>query len=256
MTEFVATHPEVRLIEGRFMQIQQAVGAIVTRRPETVLFLRKLVEEPKAGGFVADALRRANQSEAMVAPPAQARLCGPDPRRPGHRRYTGLAGPSRDTRPIHAGPPGPGRDRCRICDLVMRSGQPPPFDRADPARRKHNGRMDEELRAYIDGIAAEHRPLFDRIHRLILEAHPEAVMSLSYRMPTYTVGKRRLHVGVWKHGLSLYGWLGRDAGFASRHPALTTSKGTIRLRPGDAASIPDDELRAFARAALGTDTHP
>jgi polar amino acid transport system substrate-binding protein len=69
MTEFVATHPEVRLIEDRFMQIQQAVGTTTTRRPETVQFLRDLVEELKAGGFVADALRRANQSDTLVAPP-------------------------------------------------------------------------------------------------------------------------------------------------------------------------------------------
>jgi polar amino acid transport system substrate-binding protein len=69
MTKFVASHPEVRLIEDRFMQIQQAVGTTTTRRPETVQFLRDLVEELKASGFVADALRRANQSDTLVAPP-------------------------------------------------------------------------------------------------------------------------------------------------------------------------------------------
>jgi len=70
MAEYVAAHPDVRLIEGRFMQIQQAVGTTVTRKPETVQFLRELVEELKASGFVADALRRANQSDTLVAPPA------------------------------------------------------------------------------------------------------------------------------------------------------------------------------------------
>ncbi|MFD4623391.1 transporter substrate-binding domain-containing protein [Streptomyces sp. NPDC058475] len=70
MTEFVAAHPELRLIEERFMQIRQAVGTTTARRPETVRFLRDLVEELKASGFVADALRRAHQSETLVAPPA------------------------------------------------------------------------------------------------------------------------------------------------------------------------------------------
>jgi polar amino acid transport system substrate-binding protein len=70
MAAFVAAHPDVRLIEDRFMQIQQAVGTTKTRRPPTVAFLRDLVEELKAGGFVADALRRANQLDATVAPPA------------------------------------------------------------------------------------------------------------------------------------------------------------------------------------------
>jgi uncharacterized protein YdhG (YjbR/CyaY superfamily) len=111
--------------------------------------------------------------------------------------------------------------------------------------------MDETVRAYIDGIDPEHRPLFDRTHRLILAAHPDATVVLSYDIPTYKVGKRRLFVGAWKHGISIYGWgEGRDGGFSARHPALKTGKGTIRLTPDDAAAIPDDELSDLVRAAL------
>jgi polar amino acid transport system substrate-binding protein len=69
MTEFVDSHPGYRLIEGRFMEIQQAMGTSRTRGPETIQFLRAFVEELKAGGFIADALRRANQPDATVAPP-------------------------------------------------------------------------------------------------------------------------------------------------------------------------------------------
>jgi polar amino acid transport system substrate-binding protein len=69
MTEFVNTHQEVRLIEGPFMEIQQAMGTTRTRKPDTVKFLRAFVEELKASGFVADALRRANRADATVAPP-------------------------------------------------------------------------------------------------------------------------------------------------------------------------------------------
>ena len=74
MTEFVSAHPEFRLIEDRFMQIQQAVGTTRARRPETVQFLRDLVEELKASGFVAEALRRSNQSDTLVAPPGVSRV--------------------------------------------------------------------------------------------------------------------------------------------------------------------------------------
>ncbi|OEJ23685.1 ABC transporter substrate-binding protein [Streptomyces agglomeratus] len=70
MTRFVAEHPGLRLIEGRFMEIRQAVGTTRSRRPETVRFLRDVVEELKAGGFVVDALRRAGQPDTLVAPPA------------------------------------------------------------------------------------------------------------------------------------------------------------------------------------------
>jgi polar amino acid transport system substrate-binding protein len=69
MTEFAGASPAFRLIEGSFMQIRQAVGTAKTKRPETMRFLRDLVEELKATGFVASALRRSGQS-AAVAPPA------------------------------------------------------------------------------------------------------------------------------------------------------------------------------------------
>ena len=111
--------------------------------------------------------------------------------------------------------------------------------------------MDKGVRAYIEGIAPEHRPLFDRLHRLILEAHPEAAVVISYGIPTFKVGRRRLFVGVWRHGISLYGWQeGRDDGFVSRHRELLSGRATIRLRPQDAAGISDEEFRALARAAL------
>ncbi|MEU0402808.1 transporter substrate-binding domain-containing protein [Streptomyces sp. NPDC006197] len=70
MTAYAAAHPEVRLIEGRFMEIRQAVGTTVGRRPETVAFLRDTVEELKANGFVAESLRRSGQEAGLLAPPA------------------------------------------------------------------------------------------------------------------------------------------------------------------------------------------
>ena len=112
--------------------------------------------------------------------------------------------------------------------------------------------VDAAVREYIDRIDAQHRPLFDRVHKLILAVCPEAAVGISYQMPTYRVGRRRLYLGVWQHGISLYGWpQGQDDGFTARHPDLRSSKGTIRLRPQDAAGITDDELGGLVRAALG-----
>ena len=114
--------------------------------------------------------------------------------------------------------------------------------------------MDQAVSDYIDAIPAEHRALFDRIHRLILDACPDAVVVLSYTMPTYRVGTRRLHVGVWKHGVSLYGWKAHgDGGFTARHPEAQTSTGTIRIRTDTAASIPDADFRALASTALAAE---
>ena len=69
VTEFVGSHPGIRLIEGRFMEIRQAVGTTKAKRPETIPFLHGLVEDLKASGFIADSLRRSGQT-APVAPPA------------------------------------------------------------------------------------------------------------------------------------------------------------------------------------------
>jgi hypothetical protein len=111
--------------------------------------------------------------------------------------------------------------------------------------------MDAAVRGYIDAIAPEHRPLFDRLRRLALAEHPETTVTLSYGIPAYKVGRRRLYVGAWQHGVSVYGWQqGRDAGFTDRHPDLRTGKGTIQLRPEDVAAITDDELRDLVCAAL------
>jgi polar amino acid transport system substrate-binding protein len=70
MTAFVGAHPGIRLIDQRFMQIQQAVGTTKTRHPASVGFLREAVEDLKASGFVAEALRRSGQPDAQVASPA------------------------------------------------------------------------------------------------------------------------------------------------------------------------------------------
>jgi uncharacterized protein YdhG (YjbR/CyaY superfamily) len=111
--------------------------------------------------------------------------------------------------------------------------------------------VDDAAQRYIEAIAPEHRALFDRVHGLIVAAAPGATVTISYGIPTYRVGDRRLYVGVWEHGLSIYGWeRGHDAGFAERHPESMTHKGTLRLRPQDASRVSDDELTDLATAAL------
>lgn len=48
LTAFVAAHPGYRLLEGRFMEIRQAVGTTRSRRPETLQLLNDLVDDLKA----------------------------------------------------------------------------------------------------------------------------------------------------------------------------------------------------------------
>ncbi|MES2756751.1 MAG: ABC transporter substrate-binding protein [Pseudomonadota bacterium] len=62
----------LRLLEQRFMVIEQAMGVPKSRGPEAAAFLAKFVEEMKASGFVADALQRHRIGGASVAPAASA----------------------------------------------------------------------------------------------------------------------------------------------------------------------------------------
>jgi polar amino acid transport system substrate-binding protein len=60
----------LRLLPGRFMVIQQAMGCQRSRGPEAAAELARFVEEMKAGGFVAQALARHRIEGAAVAPAA------------------------------------------------------------------------------------------------------------------------------------------------------------------------------------------
>ncbi|WP_418121351.1 transporter substrate-binding domain-containing protein [Variovorax sp. 160MFSha2.1] len=62
--------PGVRVLPGRFMVIQQAMGTPASRGTEAQALLAAFVEEMKASGFVADALKRHRIEGASVAPAA------------------------------------------------------------------------------------------------------------------------------------------------------------------------------------------
>jgi polar amino acid transport system substrate-binding protein len=69
LVEFAAQNPGVRVMDGRFMAIQQAMG-MPKGRSKAHEYLKGFVEEMKASGFCAEALERSNQPDAVVAPKA------------------------------------------------------------------------------------------------------------------------------------------------------------------------------------------
>lgn len=66
LEDYAARDPSVRVMAGRFMQIRQAMGT-PQGRPAGAKYLAAFVEEMKATGFVAAALKRSGQ-QATVAP--------------------------------------------------------------------------------------------------------------------------------------------------------------------------------------------
>ena len=70
LAQFAKSDPNVRMIDGRFMAIEQAIGT-PRGREAGARYLRGFVEEMKASGFVAAGLARSGQVDAVVAPPAR-----------------------------------------------------------------------------------------------------------------------------------------------------------------------------------------
>lgn len=60
--------PQLRLLPGRFMVIEQAMGLPKGRSPEAQAYLRQFVEDMKASGFVAAALKKHKIEGASIAP--------------------------------------------------------------------------------------------------------------------------------------------------------------------------------------------
>jgi len=115
----------------------------------------------------------------------------------------------------------------------------------------HDARMDDAVQGFLATLDDGHRAMFEHVDALVREDFPEATLTLAYRMPTYRVGRRRLHVGVWAHGVSLYGWdKDHAAGVLDRHPHLRTSTGTVRLRPADLDTLTEGDVRLLIAAAL------
>jgi polar amino acid transport system substrate-binding protein len=60
----------LRVLPGRFMVIEQAMGLPATRGAQATALLARFVEQAKAGGYVARSLARHDSRGAIVAPPA------------------------------------------------------------------------------------------------------------------------------------------------------------------------------------------
>jgi polar amino acid transport system substrate-binding protein len=69
LLQFAKTNPKMRVMDGRFMVIEQAMGT-ANGREAGARYLREFVEQMKASGFVARGLEKSGQADATVAPNA------------------------------------------------------------------------------------------------------------------------------------------------------------------------------------------
>jgi polar amino acid transport system substrate-binding protein len=72
LTQLARTRNDLRVVGGRFMAIEQAMGT-PKRNEAGARYLREFIEQMKASGFIARGLERSGQRDATVAPPAPIR---------------------------------------------------------------------------------------------------------------------------------------------------------------------------------------
>lgn len=106
--------------------------------------------------------------------------------------------------------------------------------------------MDPAVQQYIAAIPERQRPLFDRLQSLILDLYPDAEIYISYQIPTYRVGRRRVYLGLWKEGVSLHAVAVEE--FKQRHPSIKTGRGSLNFKVTD--EVPDADVREVIKRAI------
>jgi uncharacterized protein YdhG (YjbR/CyaY superfamily) len=105
-----------------------------------------------------------------------------------------------------------------------------------------------EVAAYIEGVSAEHRQLFDSLHRLALASVPDVSVIYSYNMPAYVGPSGRVSISDGPHGVSLSTRVPAPiAAFHAKHAAFKVGKVSV-LFPAD-TDLPDDDVAELMRSA-------
>jgi len=106
--------------------------------------------------------------------------------------------------------------------------------------------MDPAVQSYIDAIPERQRPLFDRLQMLVLELYPDAETLISYGIPTFKVGRRRVYLGLWKGGVSLHAI--DPEPFKQRYPSIKTGRGSLNFKVTD--EVPEADVREVIKSAI------
>ncbi|MBU3019157.1 DUF1801 domain-containing protein [Paraglaciecola agarilytica] len=94
--------------------------------------------------------------------------------------------------------------------------------------------LPSEIADYIDSAPPERRARLTQLLELVQQLSPQAVVSLRYKMPTFTAGSGWISVANQKHYLSVYTCqLAHIAPYKKRYPKQKTGKGCINFADKD-----------------------
>lgn len=109
--------------------------------------------------------------------------------------------------------------------------------------------MNKDVQRYVDAVPEDRKSLFEKLHAVIMDLYPNAVVVISYQIPTYRAKSGWVALGYWESGVSLY-TNGPDhiAEFKEKYPAIKSGKGSINFRVSDVVPVP--ALKKVIRHAI------
>ena len=109
--------------------------------------------------------------------------------------------------------------------------------------------MNTDVARYLQGLPPVREARVRFLNDLILELYPDAVVDMSYKMPTYRVGSGWVAVANQRQYVSLYTCGPHHIGdFKAKYPQIKTGKGCINFRDKD--ELPVAGLRRVIRHAI------
>ena len=115
--------------------------------------------------------------------------------------------------------------------------------------------MNKEVQRYVDSIPQERKPLFDKLHKLILSLYPNAEVVMWFRMPTYRAKSGWVALANHKHHISLYtNGKHNIAEFKAKYPKMKTGTGCISFKDTD--PVPVTALKKVIKHAIEHPNQP
>jgi len=110
--------------------------------------------------------------------------------------------------------------------------------------------MNKEVEQFVDVLSDERRPLYDKLHTLIIGMYPKAEVVISYGIPTYKAKSGRVGLGLWKGGVTLHTFGARQLveEFGAKHPAFKTTTAGINFKVSD--KIPIAAVKKVIKLAI------
>ena len=87
----------------------------------------------------------------------------------------------------------------------------------------------EDIDEYIAGFPDDVQAILEKIRMTISKAAPDAEETISYQIPTFTLGSNLVHFAGFKHHIGLYPAPRGNATFKDELSAYGGGKGTVRF---------------------------